>query len=220
MTGDCERRTIRSPCAIRKKKFTMSGTKSTPPASASGAVANGFPSEKRSLASLLADYQDQAELKARFAEFADSSPNAYRREHPPGHFTGSAWLVSADRQRVLLTHHKKLARWLQLGGHADGETDLAKVALTEALEESGLVDLRIDPQIFDLDVHVIPARKTDPEHLHWDVRFVVFAEGSEQFAISEESLALAWRSVADVANDPDSDDSLRRMAGKWLAACQ
>lgn len=141
----------------------------------------------------------------------------FRREHGTGHFTGSAWLVSADGERVLLTHHRKLGRWLQLGGHADGETDLARVALQEAEEESGLSGLMVEENIFDIDRHEIPARADEPAHWHYDVRFVVRAGSSEAFSVSDESLALAWRSITELADDLSADDSLRRMATKWLA---
>ncbi|HEX4854647.1 NUDIX hydrolase [Arenimonas sp.] len=163
-----------------------------------------------------ADLAEQAAGRL-FAEFLASSPDAFERHHPPGHFTGSAWLVSADGQRVLLTHHRKLGRWLQLGGHADGDPDLAAVALREAQEESGLTDLVVEPVIFDLDRHAIPARGSEPEHWHYDVRFVVRATGSEAFEVNEESLALAWKPIAEIAADPDADESLRRMARKWLS---
>ncbi len=156
-------------------------------------------------------------LRETFLAFLKSSPWVFQREHGPGHFTGSAWLVSADGKRVLLTHHRKLGRWLQLGGHADGDTDLARVALREAGEESGLSDLVAEEEIFDIDRHEIPARGDEPAHWHYDVRFVVRATGSEAFAVSAESLALAWRSIADLAGDGSADESLRRMAAKWLA---
>ena len=152
-----------------------------------------------------------------FLEFLDSSPEVFHRHHPPGHFTGSAWLVSADGERVLLTHHRKLGRWLQLGGHADGDSDLPRVALREAEEESGLSGLQVEPRIFDLDRHWIPARGDEPGHWHYDVRYVVRATADERFALSEESLALAWRSVEALLADPDTDVSLRRMAQRWLA---
>ena len=168
------------------------------------------------LADYLRRHPGEAASQALFTAFLASEGALFDRSHPPGHFTGSAWLVSADGQRVLLTHHRKLGRWLQLGGHADGDADLAQVALREAEEESGLVDLVVEPAIFDIDRHAIPARGDEPEHWHYDVRFVVRATGSEDFAISEESLALAWKPVADIAVEPTSDDSLRRMARKWL----
>src|SRR5690348_11368424 len=118
-----------------------------------------------------------------FLRFLASAPQVFERSHAPGHFTGSAWLVSADGERVLLTHHRKLGRWLQLGGHADGDTDLARVALREAEEESGLRDLTVEPGIFDLDRHLIPARGAEAAHWHYDVCYVVRATGSEAFAV-------------------------------------
>ncbi len=139
----------------------------------------------------------------------------FTRERLAGHFTGSAWLVSADGDRALLTHHRKLQRWLQPGGHADGDHDLAAVALREAEEESGLQGLALASRaIFDLDKHWIPERREVPGHWHYDVRYVVMAGGDERFVVSEESLELAWRSVAEIAND--QDESMRRMASRWL----
>lgn len=162
-----------------------------------------------------------AALADEFSTLLDDPENPFRRERLAGHFTGSAWLVSADGQRVLLTHHRKLDRWLQLGGHADGDRNLARVALKEAEEESGLSGLVLeDGELFDIDKHWIPERPDVPGHWHYDARYVVRALGSEQFAISEESLALAWREIVDVANamidTPDGDDSLPRMAKRWL----
>ena len=153
---------------------------------------------------------------AAFLRFLHSAPTVFQRTHAPGHFTGSAWLVSADGARVLLTHHRKLGRWLQLGGHADGDPDLAAVALREAEEESGLRGLRVEGDaIFDLDAHVIPARGSDPTHTHWDVRYVVHAGADERYAVSAESLALAWVPVR-VLLAPPYDASLQRMARRWL----
>ena len=160
---------------------------------------------------------ERAAAVEQFRAFVRRHPDAARRELGPGHLTGSAWLVSADGRRVLLTHHRKLGLWLQLGGHADGDADLARVALREAEEESGLRDLLVEPAIFDLDCHEIPARGAEPAHLHYDVRFVVRATGSEQFTVSDESHALAWREIAGLADDATMDASVRRMAQTWLA---
>ena len=161
---------------------------------------------------------DEADHAALFLDFLASAPQAFERTHATGHFTGSAFVVSADGARVLLTHHAKLNLWLQPGGHADGDTDLARVALREAEEETGVPQLRLeDGEIFDLDRHLIPARKGDPDHWHYDVRYVVRAGADERFVVSEESHALAWRPVAALAADPAADASLRRMARKWLA---
>ncbi|MEO5629578.1 MAG: NUDIX hydrolase [Thermomonas sp.] len=151
------------------------------------------------------------------ALLGDDAADAFRRERLAGHFTASAWLVSADGARVLLTHHRKLGLWLQLGGHADGECDLQVAALKEAEEESGLTGLRIDPGIFDLDRHRIPEHKGVPEHWHYDVRYVVRAGANEAYVVSDESHDLAWRSIAGLTGSAEADASVRRMAGKWLA---
>src|SRR5690606_9005529 len=144
-------------------------------------------------------------------------PAAFERRRLAGHFTASAWLVDRAGRRVLLTHHRKLGRWLQLGGHADGDRDLARSALREAEEESGLGGLRLVPRIFDLDRHMIPGYRDVPAHWHYDVRYVVVADGGEDFIVSDESHDLAWRDIAAVAEDTAVDESLRRMAAKWLA---
>ncbi|WP_449466940.1 NUDIX hydrolase [Stenotrophomonas humi] len=148
-----------------------------------------------------------------------SGPDPFTRERLEGHFTGSAWLVSADGERALLTHHRKLGRWLQLGGHADGDPDLPAVALREAEEESGLPGLTLaSREIFDLDRHWIPERRDVPGHWHYDVRYVVVAGADERFAVSEESLDLAWCLVTEIARQEDA--SMQRMAARWLARGQ
>lgn len=159
----------------------------------------------------------EAGTVALFAALLRDPDAPFARTRLAGHFTASAWLVSRDRQRVLLTHHRKLDRWLQLGGHADGEQDLLHVALLEAEEESGLTGLQVQPGIFDLDRHWIPAHKCVPAHWHYDVRYVVRADQDEAFVVSDESHDLAWRHIATLAADADADASLRRMARKWLA---
>ena len=153
-----------------------------------------------------------------FTALLVDAADPFVRERLAGHFTASAWLVSNDSVRTLLTHHRKLDRWLQPGGHADGDRDLARAALREANEESRLANLRIDRRIFDLDRHLIPGYGAVPAHWHYDVRFVVRASGDESFVVSEESHALAWRDIASLAMDESADASVRRMAAKWLAS--
>ncbi|MBJ6979481.1 NUDIX hydrolase [Luteimonas sp. MC1895] len=164
-----------------------------------------------------AAWPGEAEDAARFIVLLREGVHAFLRERLEGHFTASALLVSADGRRTLLTHHRKLGRWLQPGGHADGDTDLARVALTEASEESGLPGLRVEGGIFDLDRHWIPERKGVPGHWHHDVRYVVRAGADEAYVVGEESNDLAWIAVDAVAADESMDPSLRRMALKWVA---
>ena len=151
-----------------------------------------------------------------FDALLGEAEDPFRRERLAGHFTASCWLVDAGGRRALLTHHKKLGLWLQLGGHADGERDLRVAALKEAEEESGLQGLRIEDGIFDLDRHWIPEHKGVPAHWHYDVRYVVRAGDSEAYVVSDESHDLAWRDIGGLAGDADADASVRRMAGKWL----
>ena len=136
----------------------------------------------------------------------------------PGHITGSAWIIDATRHYVLLTHHAKLNKWLQLGGHADGELNPLAVAMREAREESGLTKLRvISEEVFDVDRHLIPARKTDPDHFHYDIRFMIEADPDEPLLISDESHDLAWIEIAKMA-EYNNEESMLRMARKTLAA--
>lgn len=162
-------------------------------------------------------WQGESAVVAQFDAFLHTQADVFSRSNRSGHFTGSSWLVSADGTRVLLMHHRKLGRWLQPGGHADGDPELARVALREAQEETGVAGLHVEGDIFDIDRHRIPARGDEPEHWHYDVRYVLRAGADERFAVNQESRALAWRSVADVAADDSLDASLRRMARKWLA---
>ena len=180
---------------------------------------NGHPpsaSHHEQLAAYAARWPGEAPTVARFAALLDDAEDPFARERLAGHFTASAWLVDRSGTRVLLTHHRKLDRWLQLGGHADGDRDFARVALTEAHEESGLDGLMVEGDIFDLDAHDIPEHKGVPAHVHYDVRYVVRAGDNEAFVVSDESHALAWRAIASLVDDATADPSLRRMAGKWL----
>jgi 8-oxo-dGTP pyrophosphatase MutT (NUDIX family) len=146
--------------------------------------------------------------------FVRAHRDCFERRLSIGHVTASAWVVSESRSHALLTHHRKLGRWLQLGGHADGDDDLRRVALREAREESGLCAIRfVDTQIYDVDVHAIPARGTEPAHKHYDVRFAFFAERSDPLTVSDESHELAWFPLAALFADT-VDESVRRLARK------
>jgi 8-oxo-dGTP pyrophosphatase MutT (NUDIX family) len=181
---------------------------------------HSFASDPAGLRTALAGYglqwPEEGEAAAQFLELLGDGEDPFERARLAGHFTASAWLVDRSGTRVLLTHHRKLDRWLQLGGHADGDRDLSRVALREAEEESGLRGLTVEPAMFDIDRHWIPERGDVPGHWHYDVRYVVRAGDQEDYVVSEESHDLAWREIAQIATDPASDESMRRMAGKWL----
>lgn len=158
----------------------------------------------------------EREVAADFAAFVAAHDDCLWRTCLTGHLTASAWIVDATRRRTLLTHHRKLDRWLQLGGHVDGDPDLAASALREAREESGLARVSlVSPDIFDLDRHRIPSRGAEPEHWHYDVRFLVEADPAEPLVITHESKDLAWIELAGVAA-LNPEESLARMVRKTL----
>jgi 8-oxo-dGTP pyrophosphatase MutT (NUDIX family) len=156
----------------------------------------------------------EATMTQETIRFVEAHEDCLLRSCVPGHLTGSAWIVSPDRKKSLLTHHRKLDKWLQLGGHADGDGDLLAVALREAREESGLAHVRaVGPNVFDLDRHWIPPRKADPGHFHYDLRFMLEADPAEPLVISSESKDLAWVAVAQVTT-LNAEESMARMVRK------
>lgn len=153
----------------------------------------------------------------RFISFVAAQPRCFERALEIGHVTGSAWIVDAAGERVLLTHHAKLDIWVQPGGHCDGEADVAAVALREAIEETGLADLeQVSPEIFDLDIHPIPARGEVATHEHFDVRYAfrLGALGSDAFVVTAESHDLAWVRL-DALERYTRERSMQRMREKW-----
>ncbi|MBV9866560.1 MAG: NUDIX hydrolase [Abitibacteriaceae bacterium] len=162
------------------------------------------------------DASEQAQVQE-MQHFIKAHTDCFQRSLLIGHLTGSAWIVNKDKTRVLLTHHRKLNRWLQLGGHADGDPDLLRVALREAQEESGLEDIvPLQATIFDVDIHPIPARGDEPEHLHYDVRFLFQANDTQPLQANRESKALAWVELNQVIQ-LNADESMRRMVAKTLS---
>lgn len=169
---------------------------------------------------LLADYKrskpDEAPVVAKICTLVESHTDCFDRTCRPGHITGSAWVVSHDGTRHLLLHHRKLDRWLQPGGHADGDANVAQVALREAIEESGIQHLRLVQETpLDVDVHLIPARyaKDGPlieeAHEHHDIRFLVQAEGDDPIIVSDESHDVQWFTPEQVTIQTDEESVLR-----------
>jgi 8-oxo-dGTP pyrophosphatase MutT (NUDIX family) len=171
----------------------------------------------------LRDYQPHDALEGRHHEailrLVTAGPEAFSRAHfQPGHVTASCYIVASGERRAasgngksfdgesidegddyLLLHlHRRLDRWLQMGGHVEAGEAPAEAALREGNEESGLTDLALAHEgIFDLDVHPIPAGKGEPDHLHFDIRYL--ARTSTPYAIAldaNESKELAWVPLA------------------------
>ena len=166
---------------------------------------------------LPADEKERADLEL-MRQWASSLAEPFSRSQWPAHFTGSAVVVSPDGTRVVLVMHAKLNRWLQPGGHADAVDGglMEQTALREAREETGL-DVALHPAApapFDVDVHVIPARKTDPEHRHLDVRYLVVAANPDALAHDpNESHGAQWLDWDEAISRAD-EAPLRRMLDK------
>jgi 8-oxo-dGTP pyrophosphatase MutT (NUDIX family) len=180
-------------------------------------------------------HPDEGEIVSQIRALAQARSDCFSRDCHPGHITASAWIVPDDHAHFLLTHHRKLGRWLQLGGHADGDADPLAVALREAREESGMhafevlqpggrcwaarsVSAGAVPIPLDIDVHRIPAHGDEPEHQHHDIRFLLVAAPNQRLQISEESKDLAWfarERLDEVAGD-ESVNRLGRKAAAWL----
>jgi 8-oxo-dGTP pyrophosphatase MutT (NUDIX family) len=183
------------------------------------------------LASYARRWPDQHTTVERFRALAAGWPDCLFRRMLPGHLTASAWVVDPSRRDVLLTHHRKLGTWVQLGGHADGDPDLPAVARRETLEESGVEDLLAvsgltgngtpgeeeEWTIFDLDIHQIPPYGSVPTHLHYDVRFAFIAPQRIVPRVSEESHDVRWVSIADLSRYT-VEESMVRMAHRWLSS--
>ena len=157
--------------------------------------------------------EDNAKKTLKFLE----QGNCFSNTNFNGHFTASAWIVDQHKKKVLMTHHKKLNMWLQLGGHTDGDRHLLNVALREAKEESGIENFKIiSDQIFDLDIHYIPQIDSQPSHRHYDVRFLFEANSeNEKIIVSEESNDVAWVDILE-ACEKNKESSIKRMVEKTI----
>lgn len=178
---------------------------------------------RESLVRFFSDYQtsytDEALFIPRFLELLKQT-NCFDRTHLPGHITGSAWIVDPSNTQALLVHHAKLNKWVQPGGHADGDENILQVALREAEEETGLKKLRVvNDTPFDVDIHLIPKRADFPEHFHFDIRFILEASLHDKIIVSDESHDVKWIAL-DTLEDYNQERSVIRMKIKSLRANQ
>ncbi len=160
-------------------------------------------------ASLLAGWTaptaEQQLLRQRYLQVLNDHPEAVTRDGHPDHLTASTLVMSADGARVLLTLHAKAQRWFQFGGHCEpGDATLVGAALREAVEESGILGLRLDPEPLQLSDHAVPFCGATGAVHHLDVRFLAVVPDHTDFATSPESLDVAWW-PANALPDPDPD---------------
>ncbi len=162
-------------------------------------------------------YLDQEEkLVNQFIYFITQNTHCFSRSLKKGHLTASCWLWNEEETACLFTLHKKLKKWIQLGGHADGQFSLLEVAIKEAQEESGIEEISaVSPEIFDISIHEIPAYKEVPSHLHYDVRYLLKVNSNAPLIISEESDDLKWITLENFKNYP-LDPSILKMRQKII----
>ena len=161
------------------------------------------------------DYKEQ-KYKKEIISFVEKHSDCFERTLLIGHITASAWLLNKDETKALMLHHTKLDRWFQLGGHCDGDSDTLAVSIKEAQEESGINSIEaLSKEIFDIDVHLIPARPNEPEHYHYDIRYLLKVTSDEKVIQNRESKALRWISK-NPKDLPTEEISVTRMFYKWI----
>ena len=180
---------------------------------------------KQPILDLLEKYRtsfvEEIEFQKQMIDFLTQHDDFALRSNLTGQLTGSAWVVNKERTKVLLIHHKKLNKWLQIGGHIEAtDQSIEETILREIKEESGLKDLKLlSSSIYDIDIHTIPQKKEIAEHLHFDIRFLVEADENEKLSPqNEEILDIKWyalNKVQNLANSTTSiDQSMKRMVAK------
>jgi 8-oxo-dGTP pyrophosphatase MutT (NUDIX family) len=160
------------------------------------------------LRSYQTSFEEEQQFIDRFLELLTHA-DAFQRTHLPGHITGSAWVLNESNDQTLLVHHAKLNKWVQPGGHADGDENILAVALREAQEETGIINLNVHPTLFDIDIHTIPARADFPQHEHYDIRFVLESIPNQAIVVSEESFDVKWIALKDLGQYTNEQSVLR-----------
>lgn len=155
--------------------------------------------------------------KNKIINFIKNNTDCFERTLQEGHVTASAMLLNKNHTQALLMHHAKLDMWVQLGGHCDGESDVLQVAIKEAQEESGIMALEaVSSEIFDIDIHLIPANKKEAAHYHYDVRFLLHVVSDEKVIQNSESKALQWFDF-NIPGLPTKERSVVRLFEKLVA---
>jgi 8-oxo-dGTP pyrophosphatase MutT (NUDIX family) len=158
------------------------------------------------------DFEEEYFFISRFRSLISNFKDAFSRSLITGHITASAWILDNNFGSAVLVHHRKLNKWLQPGGHTDGQEDVVAAAFREAKEETGLSNLQIvNDQIFDLDIHIIPPHGQVSAHFHYDIRFLILADKSEMPSVSHESHDVKWFNFHDVPEATGNSRSIQRM---------
>ncbi len=161
----------------------------------------------------------QDEVRRSYVRHLEAEPDGMRRDCYPDHITASTLILSADAGQVLLTLHAKAKAWFQMGGHCEEhDRTLAGAALREAVEESGVPDLEIDPEPVQLNTHSVPFCDSRGGVRHLDVRFVAVAPERAEHSASAESLDVAWWPVHDLPTQEPNLVELVRLARARLGA--
>lgn len=168
-------------------------------------------------------FNEQEETdKALLLRFLESGDNLTLRDSLPGHLTASAWVVSPDRQNVLMAYHNLYNSWAWLGGHADGNWNLAEVARKEALEESGIQNLRLlTPEILSLEILTVNGHEKKgsyvPCHLHLNLTYLFEADPAEKLRVKvDENSAVGWIPVAKIAEKSTEPWFVERIYSKLV----
>ncbi len=159
--------------------------------------------------------EDEKQDTQKTIAFLQREPRAFERECLRGHVTGSAFVVDEGGTYLLLTHHRKLGKWIQLGGHCDGNEDTLAVARQEVMEEAGLKKIKTRDGVFDIQIQDIPSYKEVPKHLHYDIRYLFVADKSAKLSRQEiESKELRWVSIDDLEKWWSNPNTLKRIRAK------
>lgn len=171
------------------------------------------------LQSYKTSFAQEIEFQQQMIDFLEKNDDFALRSNLIGQLTGSAWVVNKERTKVLLIHHKKLNKWLQIGGHIeDVDQTIEETVLREVKEESGIKALKIlSSSIYDIDIHTIPQKNEIAEHLHFDIRLIVEADENEiLIPQNEEVLDIKWYPLNEVQNLATSNTSINQSMKRMI----